>query len=1013
MQDRLSDTPSPWADSGPLQALLSDWKASERLYTLEGAGAVGGLLVESFAVVESLSEGFQMRITALSLDGGFDLQALLGQKLTLHTTLSDGSRCSRSGLVSHALGPWYDGGWARFELVTQPALFLLGHTSHSRLWQDKSILDVIADVLGAPDYQGLIDWRFGEQGDDGEREDLDAFLAQGPGQGQRGLITQYRETDLAFITRLLASEGLNWRVEEASDAPAGHRIVVFADGRRCPQNPTAHSPVGGPGIQFQRGDATEEQDAIQAFGHLRSLNPTASAVLSWNYTSKSTVAASVPTHHQFGGPSALALADWLEDYEPSTQTGDTDAPATSGQLQHSATLVQEAFEARNKTWLARSTVRSLRAGQWFGLTQSELDTQGRSDEDKQFLVLHVAALGINNLPSELRRSLSHGLAGQDAQASDLLAALHGPHRLDPRLQTLCDDPELLERALAQGHANRFEAIRRHIPWRPLPLRAPTALGMQTAIVVGPGGNTTPSGADELYTDALGRIKVQFHWQGAAHADGRADNRSTCWVRVVRGWAGPRMGAQFIPRIGQEVLVDFLDGNMDRPVVVDALYNGRGEAGLPATPGGQPGQSELSPLAQSGDHQPSGQGNLMGSGAGGHAPAWHGGAPGPATEGAQAQNNPAALSGIKTKEFGGEGFNQLVFDDTDQQQRVQLATTQFGTHLTLGHLIHQADNHRGSLRGQGFELRTDAYGGVRAARGVLLTTYSLRPGEPGSAEPAGDNAPGMALFKQACMLTDTLNQAARAHQTTTQAAAIGSTKAGQGVLSEKEAPLKAIHTALSGMVDPQDVNAALQDAADRTTATQGKLPHLADPLVAVMGKAGLALVAGQDVEVASQDVISLQSGRDTQVGTGAQLRLQTGQSLGVLAGAVQPGGQGAEQARGKGLTLVNGQGPIDVQAQAGTLEVAAKALVNVQSANAHIDWAAAKKITLQTGGGATIVIDASGIHQSCPGTITVHAATKSFVGPAGVSYPLPQMPQSICVECLLNAMQSASPLAALA
>ncbi|MEY2891791.1 MAG: hypothetical protein RJA98_1699, partial [Pseudomonadota bacterium] len=100
-----------------------------------------------------------------------------------------------------------------------------------------------------------------------------------------------------------------------------------------------------------------------------------------------------------------------------------------------------------------------------------------------------------------------------------------------------------------------------------------------------------------------------------------------------------------------------------------------------------------------------------------------------------------------------------------------------------------------------------------------------------------------------------------------------------------------------------------------------------------------------------------------------------------------------------LTMIAAQGPIQMQAQAGPMQVAAKGLINVQTANAHIDFAAAKKITLQTAGGASIVLAAGGITVSCPGTLTVHAASKSMVGPGSVSYKLPLMPQGICVECL--------------
>jgi uncharacterized protein (DUF2345 family) len=505
--------------------------------------------------------------------------------------------------------------------------------------------------------------------------------------------------------------------------------------------------------------------------------------------------------------------------------------------------------------------------------------------------------------------------------------------------------------------------------------------MQTARVVGPDGSTAPNGADELYTDALGRIRVQFHWQSAAGADPRPDNRSSCWVRVAQRWAGGGMGWQQIPRIGQEVLVDFLDGDIARPVVLGSLYNGRGDAGLPPTPGGKTAPADASAYKTSHDHGPSAQGNLTG----GHAPAWHGGAPGAATPDAAAQNNSAALSGIKSKEFGGEGFNQLVFDDTPGQLRVQLATTQHATQLNLGYLIHQADNHRGSYRGTGFELRTDAYGAIRATQGLLITTYGIR-----ESDPAGDNAAGMALLKQATTLAEAFSKAAGTHQTTRLAADVGSHKAGQSALSDKLAPMKALHQAASGMVGADTVSAAQGDAGKKSTqASDGKVPHTTDPIIAIAAKAGLTTVAGQDVQWASGEVIALQAGQDTHLASGAQMRVHTGQSLGILAGAVQAG----EGAKGTGLTMIAGQGPVQLQAQAGCAEIAAKNLVNVQSANAHIDWAAAKKITLTTSGGAQIVIEAAGITVQGPGKITVKAATRSFVGEARESYAMPRLPRS--------------------
>ena len=111
-----------------------------------------------------------------------------------------------------------------------------------------------------------------------------------------------------------------------------------------------------------------------------------------------------------------------------------------------------------------------------------------------------------------------------------------------------------------------------------------------------------------------------------------------------------------------------------------------------------------------------------------------------------------------------------------------------------------------------------------------------------------------------------------------------------------------------------------------------------------------------------------------------------------------------------MTLIAAKGDLVVQAQADTLQVAAKLTTTVQSATKHIDIAAAKKITIATAGGASITIENGQISVKCPGTITVHAGSKSFVGPGAVSYPLPVMPNQVCKECLLAARASGSAFA---
>jgi type VI secretion system secreted protein VgrG len=112
------------------------------------------------------------------------------------------------------------------------------------------------------------------------------------------------------------------------------------------------------------------------------------------------------------------------------------------------------------------------------------------------------------------------------------------------------------------YRNTFECIPFATPFRPLRVTPqPFVQGCQTAVVVGPGG-------EEIYTDQYGRVKVQFHWD----REGKKDENSSCWVRVSHPWAGQGWGAIAIPRIGQEVIVDFLEGNPNQPVIVGRVYN---------------------------------------------------------------------------------------------------------------------------------------------------------------------------------------------------------------------------------------------------------------------------------------------------------------------------------------------------------------------------------------------------------------------------------------------------------
>jgi type VI secretion system secreted protein VgrG len=113
------------------------------------------------------------------------------------------------------------------------------------------------------------------------------------------------------------------------------------------------------------------------------------------------------------------------------------------------------------------------------------------------------------------------------------------------------------------YSNIFKCIPAAVPFRPLRITPkPLMQGCQTAMVTGSSG-------EEIYTDKYGRVKVQFHWD----REGKYNENSSCWVRVSQNWAGKKWGAVFLPRVGQEVIVDFLEGDPDRPIITGRVYNG--------------------------------------------------------------------------------------------------------------------------------------------------------------------------------------------------------------------------------------------------------------------------------------------------------------------------------------------------------------------------------------------------------------------------------------------------------
>ncbi|GIX23421.1 MAG: type IV secretion protein Rhs [Caldimonas sp.] len=920
-----------------MAALAAGWMGwcaeAGRLHRVRGP-RLGGMLLESFVGWEALNEPYEYRVQVLSLRADHVLEDWLDSRAEVLTVGAQGQLYRVSGHIAQARALASDGALARYELLIVPWLWRLRLGGRQRAWQHCSLRQIIDDVFAQ--YQPQAAWRWSPE--------VHAHLqALGPWD----YVVQGRESDLAFVQRLLARAGLGLRFEEVDgvhdDAPAlGHRAVIFAhspDEAACPQHPDS---ARGGGIAYRSAHSQQPGDGVQTYHEHASHTAAQHTALGWHERAKRALAA------QAVGAAAAAAA--YEDYEPHSAAPDEASAAARARLRGQALQTQ----ALHYSGLAN--VRGARCGQWWQL--QHLPERGA----QQLLLTELLHVGCANLPHAVQRARA---------------------RLGPPLQALdCPlEPALWAQAQASGYAQHWRAVPRQQPWRPLRRPAPRATGAQSAVVVGPDGQPQAPAGSALYTDRLGRIKVRFHWQhdlqhdlphDLPHAPTRGGSRRcsdhSVWVRVAQRWAAGGMGAHFLPRIGDEVLVDFLDGDLERPVVVGVLHNGRGAGAVPATPGGRRGRAAApQPFAGGEDHRSAGQANEV---AGGHSPAWHGAAP---SEHAHA----GALSGVQSRELGaGPGANRLVFDDSPGQLRVQAASSAHASWLSLGHLVHQAGNRRGSARGLGLELRSDAYGALRGARGLLLSSYGQAPEQP-----AGDPSAGLALLQQALTQAQQLDQASRRHRT--------------AALSAAQEALQGLQRSLQGQVGP---DAAAQAA--QTPPGHGALPHSATPVLQAQARAQHLWVAGQDLMASAEHGVHLGAGQDHHQHSGGAWRAHSGQALSVLAGAAalpqQPGG----------LHLVAAQGPIELQAHSDRLELAAQQALELQSASAQLQATAARTLTLATAGGARITLQACGLSVQCPGTLRVQAAQIRMVGPARLDQALPAMPKTVCIECLKKSLAAA-------
>ncbi|MCE8040496.1 type VI secretion system tip protein TssI/VgrG, partial [Halomonas sp. MCCC 1A11062] len=374
-----------------------------------------------------------------------------------------------------------------YSLVARPALWRLDLRHNSRIFQQVSPLTVLNTLC---DERGLTDVAFAVTRDLAERE----------------FLVQYRETDLAFVERLAAEEGLFY-FHEFEDTPNGAHRLVFAD---APQT-LAHL---GERTYHGRAGGTPPSRHVRKLQQLARVAP-ASVTLK-DYSFKNPAYAQLH-EHAAGNLEEHAQRDDYEHYDyPGRYKADASGDAfTRIRLEH--------LRSGALTCAAESDLPELAPGVKFTLTDHDLDELNRD-----WQVVKVKHTG--SQPQALEED---GVTQGDAAGMGQMTKFDNELILTP--------------------ADRA--------WRPTPNAKPRVDGPQIAFVVGPEG-------EEIYCDEHGRVKVQFPWDRYAEPNETA----SAWVRVSQGWAGGGYGSMAIPRIGHEVVVSFLEGDPDQPLITGRTYH---------------------------------------------------------------------------------------------------------------------------------------------------------------------------------------------------------------------------------------------------------------------------------------------------------------------------------------------------------------------------------------------------------------------------------------------------------
>ncbi len=442
---------------------------------------------------EEMGRPFEYRLVALSERRDLDPKQLLGKPAGIALELSDRSKRHFHGIVTRMGLSGAQGRLFAYELTLNPWLWLLSRRSDTRIFQAKSVPDILREVF-SPLF-------------------TDFKLELGGSYPPREYCVQYRETDLDFVSRLMEQEGIYYFFRHTES----QHLMVLAD--------RSTVPVPVPGFAEFRYRPQElgaiEYEAITEWHFSEQIQPGRVSLKDYNFLEPQKDLLVDKTRDR--GHAAASI----EHYDPLVG----DYPDNVAGERYAALRLEE-LHARYAGASGTGTMSAMATGTRFSLIEHP-----RKDQNREYIVLST------------RFELRH--PGYESGIDDVASYLCHFTALDSR-----------------------EVFR---PQRLTP--RPTVPGPLTAMVVGPAG-------DEIFTDGHGRIKVQFHWDRL----GRRNEDSSCWIRVAQPAAGGGFGGILLPRIGHEVVVEFLGGDPDRPLVTGSVYNGKN-----LTPYPLPDQATVSSL----------------------------------------------------------------------------------------------------------------------------------------------------------------------------------------------------------------------------------------------------------------------------------------------------------------------------------------------------------------------------------------------------------------------------------